>query len=301
MMSDSQLPFVSIIVPVYNDPKRIGPCIEALLRQKWPEDRREIIIVDNNSTDGTRDVIARYPVRLLVEKDRQSSYAARNLGLREARGEIIAFTDSDARAHANWLRNGIERMERDRIDYLSCRVKMFFGSGARPTLLDMVDYHFAFDNQVDLQHSHSTPTVALITRRAVIDKVGGFSEELISGGDVEFGDRVWRAGFRQEYEGSAIVYHPCRSRPRAFFKRTWRYGRGRLVLSRRFPERFGSPLGHVLQWRAYLMPHPMRFAKRIRRTFAFGTGAVAGILTLYYLNRLCYQAAKWWALLTGTR
>jgi glycosyltransferase involved in cell wall biosynthesis len=301
MTPATEHPFVSIIVPVYNDRGRIGACIEALLRQKWPADRREILIVDNNSTDGTRDIIAKYPVRLLVEKDRQSSYAARNLGLREAKGEIIAFTDSDARAHANWLTVGIARMERDRIDYLSCRVKMFFGHGASPTLLDMVDYHFAFDNEVDMKFSHSTPTVALITRRSVIEKVGGFSEELISGGDVEFGDRVWRAGFRQAYEPHAIVYHPCRSKPRAFFKRTWRYGRGRLVLSRRFPERFGTPLGHLLTPGTYLPPHPLRFAKRIRRRFRFPARAVAGILALYYLNRLCYQGAKWWALVTGAR
>ena len=66
MSQPAPLPFVSIIVPVYNDRKRIGRCIESLLRQSYPADRREIIIVDNNSTDGTRDVIGRYPVTLLL-------------------------------------------------------------------------------------------------------------------------------------------------------------------------------------------------------------------------------------------
>lgn len=301
MSQPAPLPFVSIIVPVYNDRKRIGRCIESLLRQSYPADRREIIIVDNNSTDGTRDVIARYPVTLLIEKDRQSSYAARNLGIRHAKGDILAFTDSDAWAHAHWLRFAVEAMQRDGIEYVACRVKMFFGEGARPTLLDMVDFHFAFNNEPDLAATHSTPTVAMITWRRVIEKTGPFCEELISGGDVDFGSRVWKAGFRQGYVHESLVYHPCRSTLKAFLRRTWRYGRGRLVLSRRFPDRFGEPWPHVLDWRSYLPPHPVRFRRRVTRYFRLSLPAVAIVFAYYYLNRMTYQLSKWVALLSGAR
>lgn len=300
-MADQPVPFVSVIVPVYNDERRIGRCIEALLAQRWPKDRLEIIIVDNNSRDKTREIIARYPVTMLVERDRQSSYAARNLGLAQARGEILAFTDSDAYAHPRWIANAVVRMQRDSIDYLSCRVRLFFENGRKPTLLDMVDYLYAFENKADLEINHTAPTVSMVTRRSVVEAVGAFNPELKSGGDSEFGRRVWKAGYKQAYEASALVYHPCRSDLRSFLERTWRYGRARLILSRRFPDLFGPAHEQILRWRELIPPHPVRFRQRLRRRFRFGLPAVAAIFCLFYLNRWVYQTAKTVAYLSGAR
>jgi glycosyltransferase involved in cell wall biosynthesis len=88
-------PFVSIIVPVYNGSRTIDALLTSLLALDYPPDQHEILIVDNKSTDDTRQRIQRYPVTLLEETEIQGSYAARNRGIEAAQGEILAFTDAD--------------------------------------------------------------------------------------------------------------------------------------------------------------------------------------------------------------
>ena len=95
-------PLVSVIVPVYNRGEAIGKCIKSLLAQEYPKKKLEIIIVDNNSNDKTKDTIKKYPVKYLLEKEK-GSYAARNKGIEHAKGEIIAFTDSDCIADKQWV------------------------------------------------------------------------------------------------------------------------------------------------------------------------------------------------------
>ena len=75
---DRLAPTVSVIVPVRNDPVGIQRCVAALRRQTYPEDRVEILVVDNDSTDGTFDVLTRLGVRALRDRSTRNSYAARN-------------------------------------------------------------------------------------------------------------------------------------------------------------------------------------------------------------------------------
>jgi len=95
---------ISVIVPFYNSEKYIARCIEALLEQEYPEEHYEIIFVNNNSADSSRDIIRRYTRVKLISEQKRGSYAARNSGLKEATGEIIAFTDSDCVPSRDWLK-----------------------------------------------------------------------------------------------------------------------------------------------------------------------------------------------------
>ena len=105
-------PFVSVIVPVYNDAQRIWKCIESLLQQTYPRQKYEVIIIDNGSTDETRTVIQKYPVKLLIEDKIQNSYAARNKGIKNACGEVIAFTDADCIPDSDWIEKGVTNLLR---------------------------------------------------------------------------------------------------------------------------------------------------------------------------------------------
>ena len=93
--SHENYPLVSVIVPVKNGEKTIGILLAALLKQNYPQDKMQVIIVDNGSQDNTIEIIKKYPVILEYENEKDSSYAARNKGLAAAQGEIIAFTDAD--------------------------------------------------------------------------------------------------------------------------------------------------------------------------------------------------------------
>src|SRR5262245_56398582 len=88
-------PSVSVIVPVYNGAQSIGNCIESLLKQDYPN--YDIIVVNNNSTDNTVEIVRKYPVRLVFCLERGPA-AARNAGINTSTADIIAFTDADCLA-----------------------------------------------------------------------------------------------------------------------------------------------------------------------------------------------------------
>jgi len=105
---------ISVIVPVFNTATYLKHCIDALETQDYPRDKYEIIMVDNNSTDGSDQIAAGYPAVRLLRESKQGSYAARNRGISEAAGSIIAFTDSDCAPMPDWLKGiagGMNRPE----------------------------------------------------------------------------------------------------------------------------------------------------------------------------------------------
>lgn len=112
-------PYFSIIITFYNKEKTIEACIKALLSQDFPEDRYEIIAVNNNSTDKSISIVQRYPqVKLIHEKYHQNAYASRNTGIKNAAGHIIAFTDADTEIPENWLSNIYTSINKDNYDIL---------------------------------------------------------------------------------------------------------------------------------------------------------------------------------------
>lgn len=99
-MKEFDTPLVSVVIPAYNEEKYISRCIETLLAQSY--DNIEIIVVDDGSTDKTKDIVKRFPVKLL-EQDHKGSGAARNLGSKESIGEILLFLDSDMEFDKNYI------------------------------------------------------------------------------------------------------------------------------------------------------------------------------------------------------
>ena len=104
----------SVVVPFYNEQKHIERCIKALLNQDFDKDQYEIIFIDNGSTDRSMKIVQRYPSIVLLHEEKPGSYAARNRGIRIARGTIIAFCDGDCEVSVDWLsqiHRGMERTE----------------------------------------------------------------------------------------------------------------------------------------------------------------------------------------------
>ena len=93
----------SVIVPCWNNESYLPRCLESLCNQSYPRDAYEVILIDNNSTDESVEVARRFPRVMVLKEEIQSSYAARNHGVMMARGEIIAFNDSDCEVCATWL------------------------------------------------------------------------------------------------------------------------------------------------------------------------------------------------------
>jgi glycosyltransferase involved in cell wall biosynthesis len=209
--AQTNIPLVSVIVPVYNDPERIKLCIEALLQQTYPHDCYEILIVDNGSADTTRAVIARYEVTLLIEQTKQSSYAARNKGLTHARGEIIAFTDSDCIPASDWIASGVAQlMAAPHVGLVGGKIDVFFKDPSHPTAAELYDRVTAFPQHDFVEKQHFGATANLFSFRHMFDRVGLFNDTLKSGGDREWGNRVFAAGYPIIYADDTCVAHPAR-------------------------------------------------------------------------------------------
>lgn len=105
---------VSVVVPIYNGEADLPGLIDCLRSQTYPSDQVEYLLVDNNSSDRTVEMLqtlATDSIRPLSENQIQSSYAARNEGIRQAQGSIVAFTDADCRPEPQWLEELVKPFE----------------------------------------------------------------------------------------------------------------------------------------------------------------------------------------------
>lgn len=222
--STAEPPFISVIIPVYNGTDIIATCLDSLLQVDYPTDRFEIMVVDNNSADDTAAVVATYPgVILLHQTAIQSSYASRNEAIRQARGELLAFTDADCVIDRNWLRAAVKRMTETNADLVAGHVEMTYGDP--PTAVEIYEKIIYLDQARGVEEGYGA-TANLIVRRSVFDQTGLFHEHMISSGDAEFGIRCKTAGFKLVYAREAIVYHPARDTLGALFKKAFRLGVG---------------------------------------------------------------------------
>jgi GT2 family glycosyltransferase len=226
MTSDQSLPFVSVVVPVYNDARRIVGCVQALLSQTYPRERYEVIVVDNGSTDGSYEAVRPFPVTLLRETGTQGSFAARNTGLRQARGEIYAFTDSDCTPAPQWLAEGVHAIQAG-ADLVGGNVRFVFST--RPSGAEVQDAIANLRVERYIREEGAAVTANLFVRAPVFAAVGPFANNFTSGGDKLFTQSATRAGYSLVYSARAEVAHPTR-RLTALLKKQYRVGRGHHAL-----------------------------------------------------------------------
>lgn len=211
--SETQLedrPLVSVIIPVYNDIVRLETCLHALAEQTYTN--FEVIAVDNGSTDGdVASVCKAFPKVRFAREEKVGSYPARNKGLELAKGEVVAFTDSDCIPSADWLERGVERvLETENCGLVAGHVAVFPRDRSRPTFVELYDMMLAFPQERYVRNNRYGVTANLFTTRKAVDKVGPFNGELKSGGDHEWGHRVAEAGLTLVYAPEARVAHPAR-------------------------------------------------------------------------------------------
>lgn len=256
---------VSVIVPVYNSGEDITRTINALVCQDYDKSRYEIIIVDNGSTDNTpkviKDYCEKYPsfVKLFFQNEIQSSYAARNTGIKHANGDIFAFVDADMWMDKSWLCLVVNKMRSMNVDYMGCRVDI---QDIRNTNNLAALYNrlrgFAVDQDIALYHF--APTCCLVTKASLFKKVGVFDDSVISSGDWEFGNRVFQQGIKLHYAPDIWLYHPARNTLQSLKKKYIRIGKGEYQMFQRY-----STLPTYKQrslFRRLLPPNPISFVKK---------------------------------------
>ncbi|MEJ2649544.1 MAG: glycosyltransferase [Sedimentisphaerales bacterium] len=204
---DSEIPFVSVVIPTYRDWERLQLCIDALAKQTYPADKFEILVINNDPSESALEAFC-LPVngKLFVES-RVGSYAARNKGIKESRGQILAFTDSDCIPAPGWIENAVAILISG-ADRIGGKVELFYSSN-RLNLAEKYQKAFAFRQENSTARGFSV-TANMLTWLDVFDKVGLFDDLLMSGGDYEWGVRAYNAGFGITYSPNVIVRHPAR-------------------------------------------------------------------------------------------
>jgi glycosyltransferase involved in cell wall biosynthesis len=230
------LPRISVVVPIYNGEADLPELICCLSAQTYAKEQLEYLLVDNNSSDNTLSQLKTFAenslvkVQVLSENQIQSSYAARNKGIRAASGEIIAFTDADCRPQPEWLEALIAPFVNPDIAIVAGEILALRGE----TLLEQhAEREETLSQKHTLAHKFCAygQTANLAIRRQVLEKIGLFRPYLTSGGDADICWRILQANLgRLEFAPSAIVKHRHRTTLTQLEKQWRRYGRSNRYL-----------------------------------------------------------------------
>ena len=234
-------PDVSVVVCTHNGAATIGETCAALQAMPYPD--YEVIVVDDGSRDETARIARRYDVQL-IQMDNQGLSAARNVGMRAASGQIIAYIDDDAYPDPHWLH------------YLA---HMFMATGhvgvAGPNIPPPRDgalaeciahapggpRHVLLSDEV----AEHIPGCNMAFRKAALEAVGGFDAQFrIAGDDVDVCWRLQQQGGTLGFHPAAMVWHHRRGRVRDYLRQQSNYGRAEAMLEAKWPEKYNH-FGHV--------------------------------------------------------
>ncbi|MEM9805586.1 MAG: glycosyltransferase [Cyanobacteria bacterium P01_D01_bin.56] len=252
-------PTVSVVVPIYNGEADLPGLINGLLEQTYPVEQVEYLLVDNGSCDRTPQLLkeavtqaktAGITFKYLQETDIQSAYAARNTGIRAAKGEILAFTDADCYPSKTWLENLVQGFQDSTVGLCVGEITALPGN----TWLE----HYAerkniMSQEATLAHSFCPygQTANIAVRACAFEKIGLFRPRLTTGGDADICWRLQRdGGWQLHYVKTAIVQHHHRTTLQELYKQWYRYGRSNRYLHQIHGIKLSRPL----------MPHEMRYS-----------------------------------------
>jgi O-antigen biosynthesis protein len=311
-------PCVSVVVCTYNGAATLADCLDGLIALEYPN--YEVIVVDDGSTDATSTIAAGYPVRLIRTENRGLS-AARNTGLEAATGEIIAYTDDDARPDPHWLQYMVRRFREDDAAGVGGPNLVPPSDGA---VADCVSNSPGGPIHVLLsdREAEHIPGCNMAFRRSVLLEVGGFDPEFrVAGDDVDLCWRLQERKLTVGFSPAAIVWHHRRRSVRAYLRQQRGYGRAEALLERKWPHKYNRarhiawggrlygkgvppvPAG-ARRWRVYYGSQGTGLFQSLYQPSPGGLRAVPQMpewyLVIALLSVLCLLGAAWRPLLITT-
>jgi GT2 family glycosyltransferase len=241
---------VGVVIPTHNQRDSLKKTIESLFDQTYPKDKYEIVVIDDGSTDGTEEMVQKLKKSelapsnfLYLKQERGGAAAARNLGIRKSKGNLIFFLDSDVRLEKNALKILVDQIQNEHIGavgpkcyYDGDRKKIWCAGGVIYMRRGMC-YHLGRDKCRNCQFNRKAevdylPSCALLTKRHVIEEIGGFDEKYyIYYEDSDWCMRVRKAGYKIVIVTSAHAYHATTDKLNEFF--LYYSGRNRFLFMRK--------------------------------------------------------------------
>jgi glycosyltransferase AglE len=232
---------ISVIVPIHNCALNIQETLLNLSSQNHNEEM-EVIVVDNNSTDGSDELVKQVKgISLVYQKEIQNAAATRNKGIEVSSGEIIAFIDGDCIPKGDWLEKAVNVIRSNGADRVGGRIEVSSISPESSTseLLDAL-YFYNQENTVNCLQSCMSGN--FIVKREVFDRIGLFNHDYFEMEDIEFGLRAAKANISIVYAKDCIVFHPPRKNAQEMWHKSKRNGKGTFILCQKHSQwagRFG--------------------------------------------------------------
>jgi glycosyltransferase involved in cell wall biosynthesis len=230
------LPSVSVVIPVLNGAATIGDTLDSLMAQSPVPGSMEIIVVDNGSTDATQEIVLRYPAVTLLHESRRGPAAARDTGLRAARGEVILYCDADTLLTRRWV-----------AEFCRCFTDSSVMLAAGCTLsfppVTPADHYLSTMQVYEAEPNITRPvlpfaaSVNLGVRREAALSIGGWDVGMMTSEDVDFCTRLLaRYPGPIAYAAKAVLFHRGSFSDKALKKKAWTYGEGLADIYRRYPS-----------------------------------------------------------------
>jgi len=259
-------PKVSVVVCAYNAADTLEDNLRSLERLNYPN--YEIVLVNDGSKDRTSEIARSFPKVRVIDTPNQGLSAARNVGLAEAEGEIVAYTDADTRVDRDWLTFLVQ-------PFLTSDVVASGGPNVvppdDPPMAQCIarapggPTHVLLDDRI----AEHVPGCNMAFRRDALLAIGGFNPiYLRAGDDVDVCWRLQARGWKIGFASAALVWHHHRSSVQAYWKQQVGYGEGETWLMAHHPEKFLD--GHML-WRGRIYS-PLPFVRSL-----WGTRINAGV------------------------
>jgi O-antigen biosynthesis protein len=234
-------PRISVVVCTYNGAKSLPACLTGLRELEYPD--FEVIVVNDGSTDSTPEIVRRFGFRL-ISTDNGGLATARNIGLRAATGEIVAYLDDDASPDPHWLHYLALSFEDGR----------FAGVGgpnlppkeSRAVASCVADAPGGPTHVLvsDCEAEH-IPGCNMAFRKKALEEVGGFDPQFhVAGDDVDICWRLSAAGQELGFSPAAFVWHQPRTSVGAYWRQQRGYGRAEALLERKWPDKYTAG-GHA--------------------------------------------------------
>jgi GT2 family glycosyltransferase len=273
---DRRWPKISVVVATYNAAATLDDCLDSLTKLHYAD--YEVIVVNDGSSDGSAAIIERYPFHAITTANRGVS-AARNEGLRAAKGDIVAYIDSDARADPDWL------------SYLAATfMESDFAGVGGPNLVPPEDRWLAkcvyrspggpTQVMLDDESAEHIPGCNMAFRKRALDEIGGFDPVFKKAADdVDICWRLLDRGYRIGFSPSAVVWHHRRPSVKAYWRQQVGYGESEAILERKHPNKF-NPWGHTFWAGRIYAPYPF-FRLPGRPVIYHGLWGSAGFQPMY--------------------
>jgi len=177
-------PFVSVLIPAYNEEHSIGRCLESMILQSYPSERFEVIVMDNGSVDKTREIASRFGVRVLDAAGLRIG-GVRNLGAKESKGDVLAFIDADCVAPSDWLYNGVKTL------LGSDRIGAVGGQCSVPSDGTWIQKAWGWKKPISKDRIvNILSTGSFFIEKSTFSEVGCFNGNIIAGEDTELSRKL---------------------------------------------------------------------------------------------------------------